>query len=192
VASVPKLFPPSQPPAGGFELSWIQFSYQANLFQPLTGLWGIGGIDSSYASGIAPLGLSMFVEQATPGPGPDYFLDTNLVIETPVTSAASAGLAYELVDAQNYYDVALAVDGTATLNQTIGAVRSVVATAQWQGGLNNFQLGVIRFQDKTTIEVDGKRIFNEVPQAPLAIHNWGVTSDENEALFNFLYQYYTF
>lgn len=192
VANVPKLFPAPRAPEFFFTLSWIQFSYQANIFQPLTGLWGIGGVDSSYGSGIAPLGVSMFVPQG-PGPGPDYFLNTNLVTETPVNGTASAGLAYELTDAQDYYDVALAVDGTATLNQTIAGVRTVVATAQWQGGQSrSFQLGVIRFQDKTSIEVDGQRIFNEVPQVPLVSHGWGVTSNELAASFNFISTFYNF
>jgi hypothetical protein len=190
-ANVPKLFPAPRAPEYFFTLSWIQFSYQANIFQPLTGLWGIGGVDSSYGSGVAPLGVSRFVQ--SPEAGPDYFLDTNLNTNMPVSPAASAGLAYELVDAQNYYDVALADDGTATLNQTIAGVRSVVATAPWKGGQSySFQLGVIRFQDKTSVEVDGQRIFNEVPQVPLASHGWGVTSDENAAYFNFISEFYNF
>jgi hypothetical protein len=190
-ANVPKIFPAPRAPEFFYTLSWIQFSYQANIFQPLTGLWGIGGVDSSYGSGVAPLGVSLFVQ--SPEPGPDYFLNTNLNTNMPVSPAASAGLAYELVDAQNYYDVALADDGTATLNQTIAGVRSVVATAPWKGGQSySFQLGVIRFQDKTSVEVDGQRIFNEVPQVPLASHGWGVTSDENAAYFNFISEFYNF
>ena len=80
--------------------------------------------------------------------------------------AASAGLAYELVDAQNYYDIALGDNGTRILYQTLAGVRTVVASAPWQGGQSrSLQLGVVRFQNKTSIEVDGQRIFNEVPQA---------------------------
>lgn len=108
-------------------------------------------------------------------------------------SSASAGLAYELVDAQNYYDIALGDNGTATLNQTIAGVRTAVASAPWQGGQSrSLQLGVIRFQDKTSIEVDGQRIFNEVPQAPLASHGWGPSSNDTYSYFNFVSEFYNF
>lgn len=194
VAQVPKLFPAPQPPSGGFLSSWFQFPYQLNEFQPLSGIWSIGGVDSSYGSGSQPLALSMVLQQGSPGPGPDYILNTNLLTNMPTdASTASAGMAYELVDARNYYDIALGDNGTATLYKTIAGVRTAVASAPWQGGQSrSLQLGVIRFQNKTSIEVDGERIFNEVPQAPLASHGFGLSSNDTDSSFNFIDQYYPF
>jgi hypothetical protein len=107
--------------------------------------------------------------------------------------SASAGMAYELVDARNYYDVALGDNGTATLYQTIAGVRTAVASAPWQGGQSrSLQLGIIRFQNKTSVEVDGQRIFNEVPQAPLASHGWGLSSNDTNSYYNFISQYFNF
>ena len=192
VALVPKIFPAPRAPETYFTASWFQFPWDV-VFHPLSGSWGIGGVDLSYTSGPQPLALSEFNMLGT-GPGPDYFLNTNLMTNMATdVGSASAGLAYELVDAQNYYDVALGVNGTATLYQTIAGVRTAVASAPWQGGQSrSLQLGVIRFQNKTSIEVDGERIFNEVPQAPLASHGWGVSSNNTYSYFNFISQFNNF
>ena len=193
VADVPKLFPPPRAPEYFETWSWFQFPYQASIFEPLSGVWGIGGVDSSYGSGAQPLALSLYNPQGSV-PGPDYFLNTNLVTYMPVAvNSATAGIAYELVDAQNYYDVALGDNGTATLYETVAGVRAAVASAPWQGGQSrSFQLGVIRFQGKTSVEVDGQRIFNEVPQAPIAPHGWGLSSNDTYSEYNFISEYYNF
>lgn len=193
VADVPKLFPPPRAPEYFETWSWFQFPYQASTFEPLSGVWGIGGVDSSYGSGAQPLALSLYNPQGSV-PGPDYFLNTNLVTYMPVAvNSATAGIAYELVDAQNYYDVALGDNGTATLYETVAGVRAAVASAPWQGGQSrSFQLGVIRFQGKTSVEVDGQRIFNEVPQAPIAPHGWGLSSNDTYSEYNFISEYYNF
>ena len=193
VADVPKLFPPPRAPEYFETWSWFQFPYQASTFEPLSGVWGIGGVDSSYGSGAQPLALSLYNPQGSV-PGPDYFLNTNLVTYMPVAvNSATAGIAYELVDAQNYYDVALGDNGTATLYETVAGVRAAVASAPWQGGQSrSFQLGVIRFQGKTSVEVDGQRIFNEVPQAPIAPHGWGLSSNDTFSEYNFISEYYNF
>ena len=193
VADVPKLFPPPRAPEYFETWSWFQFPYQASIFEPLSGVWGIGAVDSSYGSGAQPLALSLYNPQGSV-PGPDYFLNTNLVTYMPVAvNSATAGIAYELVDAQNYYDVALGDNGTATLYETVAGVRAAVASAPWQGGQSrSFQLGVIRFQGKTSVEVDGQRIFNEVPQAPIAPHGWGLSSNDTYSEYNFISEYYNF
>lgn len=193
VADVPKLFPPPRAPESFETWSWFLFPYQASLFEPLSGVWGIGGVDSSYGSGAQPLALSMYNPQGSV-PGPDYFLNTNLMTYMPTdVNSATAGIAYELVDAQNYYDIALGDNGTATLYKTVAGVRTAVASAPWQGGQSrSFQLGVIRFQGKTSIEVDGQRIFNEVPQAPSAPHGWGLSSNDTYSEYNFISEYYNF
>jgi hypothetical protein len=191
MANVPKLFPAPRAPEFFYTASWFQFPFDVS-FQPLSGVWGIGGVDLSYGSGPQPLALTQF---NMPGaPGPDYFLNTNLMTNMPADpSSASAGLAYELADARNYYDIALGDDGTAILHQTIAGVRTAIAAAPWQGGQSrSLQLGVIRFQGKTSIEVDGQRIFNEVPQAPLASHGWGLTSNDTYSYYNFISQFYNF
>ena len=91
------------------------------------------------------------------------------------------------------YDIALGDNGTATLYETVAGVRAAVASAPWQGGQSrSFQLGVIRFQGKTSIEVDGERIFNEVPQAPIAPHGWGLSSNDTYSEYNFISEYYNF
>ena len=51
---------------------------------------------------------------------------------------------------------------------------------------------VVRLRSETSIEVDGQRIFNEVPQAPLASHGWGPSSNDTYSYFNFVSQYYNF
>jgi len=192
VVNAPKLFPAPRPPESFVTLSWFQFAYELNFFQPLSGVWDIGGVDDSYGSGAQPLALSVLNPQ---GPTvPDYFLNTNLMTSSPTDlGSASAGLAYEIVDAHNYYDIALGDNGTATLYQTLAGVRTAVASAPWQGGQSrSLQLGVIRFQNKTSIEVDGQRIFNEVPQAPLAVHGLGLSSNDTDSAYNFISQYYNF
>jgi hypothetical protein len=40
--------------------------------------------------------------------------------------------------------------------------------------------------------VDGQRIFNEVPQAPLASHGWGPSSNDTYSYFNFVSEFYNF
>jgi len=193
-ATVPKLFPAPRAPESFITFSWFQFPSDANVFQPLSGVWGVGGADLSYTSGPQPLALSRFNQFGGAGSGPDYFLNTNLMTNMPSDpSSASAGLAYELVDAKNYYDIALGDNGTATLYQTIAGVRTAVASAPWQGGQSrSLQLGVIRFQNKTSVEVDGQRIFNEVPQAPLASHGWGLSSHDTYSNYNFISQFFNF
>lgn len=191
VAQVPKIFPEPRAPEFYYTASWFRFPYDVS-FQPLSGVWGIGGVDLSYGSGPQPLALSEFNLPA--GVSRDYFLNTNLMTNMPSDpGSASAGMAYELVDARNYYDVAIGDNGTATLYQTIAGVRTAIASAPWQGGQSrSVQLGVIRFQGKTSVEVDGERIFNEVPQAPLASHGWGVTSNDTYSYFNFISEFYNF
>jgi len=72
-------------------------------------------------------------------------------------------------------------------------VRTAMATAPWQGGQSrSLQLGIIRFQGKTSVEVDGQRIFNEVPQAPLTSHGWGPTSNHTYSYFNFISKFFNF
>ena len=193
VADVPKLYPPTRAPEYFVTESWFLFPYQASVFQPLSGVWGIGGVDDSYASGPQPLALSMYNPQGSAS-GPDYFLNTNLITSMPTdVNSATTGMAYELVDAGNYYDVALGDNGTATLYQTVAGVRTAVASAKWQGGQSrSFQLGLIRFQGKTSIEVDGQRIFNEVPQTPSAPHGWGLSSNDTYSEYNFISEYFNF
>jgi hypothetical protein len=192
VANVPKLFPAPRAPESFYTASWFQFPFDVN-FQPLSGVWGIGGVDLSYGSGPQPLALSQFKNLGGIDPT-DYFLNTNLMTNMPTDpGSASAGLAYELVDAQNYYDIALGDNGTATLYQTIAGVRTAVASEPWQGGQSrSLQLGVIRFQGKTSVEVDGQRIFNEVPQSPLASHGWGLSSNDTYSYYNFISQFFNF
>ena len=193
VRQVPKIFPAPRAPESFITLSWFPFPNNPQfIFQPLSGTWGDGGVDSSYASGREPLALSEALLQAPNGP--DYFLNTNLMTAMPTDpSSASAGLAYELVDARNYYDIALGDNGKATLYQTTAGVRTAVASAPWQGGQSwSVQLGVIRFQNKTSIEVDGHRIFNEVPQLPLASHAFGLSSNDTFSYYNFISQFFNF
>jgi hypothetical protein len=40
--------------------------------------------------------------------------------------------------------------------------------------------------------VDGERLFNEVPQAPLAVHGLGLSSNDTDSAYNFISQYYNF
>ncbi len=191
----PRLFPPEAPPS--FTLGKAYFVSAFDLLGWIVhrGTWGIDRTTLSYANTQSEAhALTTFPDDPTPfgtvGIPENYTVDTNAHAEF-TDPDSSIGIVFEFVSPAEYYEFTLAQDGTATLWEVIEGVRRVVAASRWEGERDIWlQLGVIRFEGKTSIEVNGERVFTEIPQASRAQRRAGLSSHLSVSAFNRFFIYW--
>lgn len=190
-AHVPRLFPPDPGPHQFLTQAIFVFPFDLQLWTAHRGTWEIDRSIFSYANTRRePWALTSF----SYGPPPiaaDKTVDVTVFAEPAENSESSVGVVYELATENDHYDVALFDDGRAVAYEVAGGLRTPVAYGRWAGGLGRWlNVGIVRFAGKSSIEVDGERVFDELDQPPLASHEIGLTTNLKTAAFNHISLYW--
>ncbi|MFC4597343.1 putative glycoside hydrolase [Cohnella hongkongensis] len=104
------------------------------------------------------------------------------------SAQASSGLGaiYSYQDIHNYYELWFSPAGTTKLNKVIDGTKTTVATRSYAGGGHQswFDVQIIRSGAKTTVKVNGTKVFNNVQQSELGRGKTGLFSSLNTAAFD--------
>ena len=117
--------------------------------------------------------------------GGDLSLDVYLAIGSNASSAR-AGAAFEFADANNFHEFTLSATGNVELRSRIGGVARVVATATTTApGANKWvHLALVRASGRTTVRIDGVRVFDNVLQDGLESGDIGLLTRNTSARFD--------
>ena len=117
--------------------------------------------------------------------GGDLTLDVYLAIGNSAVGAR-AGAVFEFTDASNFHEVTLSPTGSVQLRSRVAGVARVVATATTTApGANKWvHLTLVRATNRTTVRIDGMRVFDNVLQDGLQGGDIGVLTRGTSARFD--------
>jgi hypothetical protein len=117
--------------------------------------------------------------------GGDLSLEVFLAIGSSAATAR-AGAVFEFADANNYHEVTISATGSVELRSRIAGANRVVATATAPApGLNKWvHLELVRASDRTTVKIDGVRVFDNVLQDGLPDGDIGLLTRSSSARFD--------
>jgi hypothetical protein len=137
-----------------------------------------------------PLSIATVPEYDTPtvpfdAIGGDLSLDVYFAIGS-AAAGARVGAVFEFTDTENFHEVTLSPTGSVQLRSRIGGIVRVVATATTSApGANKWvHLKLVRATHRTTVWIDGVRVFDDVLQDGLQSADIGLLTRNTSARFD--------
>lgn len=117
--------------------------------------------------------------------GGDLSLDVYFAIGSS-SAAARAGVVFEFADANNFHEVTLSASGSVQLRSRIAGAGRIVATATAAApGANKWvHLTLVRRGGRSTVAIDGVRVFDNVVQNGLESGDVGLITRSTSARFD--------
>ena len=177
--------------AGSFDPAYeSDFSFPGTLatWSITAGSWQLAKEEFRSGSTI-PLSLATVPTYGDTPPwdaiGGDLSLDVYLAIGSNAAEAR-AGAVFEFTDANNFHEVTLSATGTVQLRSRIAGAARVVATATTTApGVNKWvHLTLVRAAGRTTVRIDGVRVFDNVLQDGLESGDIGLLTRNTSARFD--------
>jgi hypothetical protein len=184
----------SPPPAraGEFDASYAtDFSFPAtlDLWSITSGSWQLSNNELRNAS-VIPLSIATVPQYFTPffpleTIGGDLSLDIYFAIGSSAASAR-VGAVFEFTDTDNFHEVTLSPTGSVQLRSRIAGITHIVATATTTApGANKWvHLELERATHRTTVRIDGVRVFDHVLQDGLLAGDIGLLTRNTSARFD--------
>lgn len=107
----------------------------------------------------------------------DYTLRASVAADA-VTASGRVGVVFNYLDAANYGEVLLRGDGQAEINKVVyGSATAQGTTAYVTAGVGRWnEVTILRRGGKTTVNVNGRRVFTDIAQDDLAIGHVGLVA----------------
>jgi hypothetical protein len=178
--------------AGEFDPSYdSDFSFPGTLdrWSITSGNWQLANNELRNTSTI-PLSIATVPEYHTPffaidAIGGDLSLDVYFAIGSSAASAR-VGAVFEFTDSSNFHEVTLSPAGSVQLRTRIAGITSIIATATTTApGANKWvHLKLVRANHRTTVRIDGVRVFDHVLQDGLQSADIGLLTRNTSARFD--------
>jgi len=178
--------------AGEFDASYeTDFSFPGtlDLWSITSGSWQLANTELRNASTI-PLSIATVPQYHTPffaheTIGGDLSLDVYFLIGSSA-AGARVGAVFEFTDTDHFHEVTLSPTGSVQLRSRIAGITHIVATATTTApGANKWvHLKLVRANHRTTVRIDGVRVFDHVLQDGLQAGDIGLLTRNTSARFD--------
>ena len=178
--------------AGEFDASYeTDFSFPGtlDLWSITSGSWQLANNELRNASTI-PLSIATVPQYHTPffaheTIGGDLSLDVYFLIGSSA-AGARVGAVFEFTDTDHFHEVTLSPTGSVQLRSRVAGITRIVATATTTApGANKWvHLRLVRANHRTTVRIDGVRVFDNVLQDGLLAGDIGLLTRNTSARFD--------
>ena len=178
--------------AGEFDASYeTDFSFPGtlDLWSITSGSWQLANNELRNASTI-PLSIATVPQYHTPffaheTIGGDLSLDVYFLIGSSA-AGARVGAVFEFTDTDHFHEVTLSPTGSVQLRSRVAGITRIVATATTTApGANKWvHLKLVRANHRTTVRINGVRVFDHVLQDGLLAGDIGLLTRNTSARFD--------